>query len=216
MDVALPVLSYINLNNIVLKVSEFNTKWGKYASPNTVKQLIRFLEWAELYLQIMGKIQTDFNQLAYKNEQSYDIMEENLLKTRLDTLRLGAQIVGYLSNNFFEEAYRLQERHKALRTNTQFNYEPQYAKDYAKLLSTLTGCSSTYGGTDYKEFFLAEITDLQRISNYRFSKNVVEVLSDERRNSLRQLSREFLKQLEATKKEFEQNCNKFYKEMHLK
>ena len=102
-------------------------------------------------------------------------MQENLLKTRLDTLRLGAQIVGDLSRSF--------------RVTTFVN--PEYKKAYAKLLSTLTGCTDEPYGTNYKEFILGEIKELEYIASYTFKKNVVAVMSDSRRNEIRQSSRKF-------------------------
>lgn len=197
MDVLPSVPSVIRLKKIAEVVEQFNTKWGNYTDRNTKTKLIAFIDWAELYLKIIDKIQKDFAALTYKTDEAYDIMQENLLRTRLDTLKLGAQIIGELSKTF--------------RVTTFSNSD--YRKAYAKLLSDLTGCTDTAYSTDYKEFVLGEIREMEYIASHTFGKNSVAVMSDQKRNITRQLSRSFLEQLQKTKKEFEENCIKFYKIM---
>lgn len=195
MDVLPEVPSVIRLRDIGSVVEEFNTKWGNRADKAIKAKLVAFIDWADIYLRIIGKIQKEFESLNYKTEESYDIMQENLLRTRLDTLRLGAQIVGELSKSF--------------RVTTFANAD--YKKAYAKLLSTLTGCTDEPYGTNYKEFILGEIKELEYIASLTFKKNVVAVMSDNRRNDMRQSSRKFLEELQKLKKEFSENCTKFYK-----
>jgi len=191
------VPSVIKLTKIAEVVEDFNTKWGKYADKNTRQKLIAFIDWAQLYLQIIDKVQKEYQQFTYKNYESQDIMEENLLKTKLEVLETGAKIIGGLAQSFRESVI----------------VNEDYRKAYAFLLSKLLGCTDTYNDTNYKEFVLGELNSLEYQAKSIFSKNVVAVMDNYNRNSTRQISREYLKKLQNIRKTFDEHCLKFYKVM---